>query len=307
MSRVLFLFLIFLSALYGSNILSYNIYDRTDRVDVMLTFDTPYHGKILKSRNNSKIILKLYDVKIESSKIKHLSSHFLTTLSLNPMDGYTQVVATIPTSDIILKASKTADGYGLRLRFIKKSALETASQIKKNASKEQNKIFPNLPTKQANEIPTNYYIVIIILTIAVIVMLLLKRKVANLQHQQKSKGQNWLFKTPSPKTPTKKDPQNEDVSIRFQKRIDAHNSVVMIDFLDTSYLLLLGEHNNILLEKFQDNIPKTQGEFEQILTQKESELDTFLKVEQKIDKKENEKEDILRSFSKKASNISYDL
>ena len=313
MSRLFFFFALLASTLSASNILSYNIYDRTDRVDVMLTFDTPYHGKILKSRYSSKIVLKLYDAKIESSKIKHLSSRFLQSLSINPMDGYTQIVASVPSEDIVLKASKTADAYGLRLRFVKKSALQTASQLKQQASQStpQGKIFPNLPTKQSSDISTSYYIVVTLLIIAVIIMLILKRKVtphsASTGRQQKS----WLFKGTAPKAPvmqnSKLSAKNaDDVSIRFQKRIDEHNSVVMLDFLDQSYLLLIGEHNNILLEKFSDNVPTTQGEFETMLQKKNSELDQFLKVEQTPTSKAQEGEDLLRAFSKKASNTPYE-
>jgi hypothetical protein len=32
--------------IYASKILSYNIYDRTDRADIMITFDVPYDGVI---------------------------------------------------------------------------------------------------------------------------------------------------------------------------------------------------------------------------------------------------------------------
>ncbi len=312
MSRLLVLCILFISSLQAANILSYNIYDRTDRVDVMLTFDTPYHGKILKSRYNSKIVLKLYGAKIESSKIKHLSSRFLKSLSINPMDGYTQIVASVPSDDIVLKASKTADSYGLRLRFVKKSALQTASHIKQQASQTNTgtKAFPNLPTKQSNDISTSYYIVITLLVIAVIVMLILKRKLTNKPEQAKQQ-KSWLFKGSTPKAPAmqsvKTSAKNgDDVTIRFQKRLDEHNSVVMLDFLNQSYLLLIGEHNNILLEKFQDNVPTTQGEFETMLQEKNHELDQFLKVEQTPTSKTEEVEDLLRAFSKKASNTPYE-
>ena len=309
MSRLFLLLWLFVGTLAASNILSYNIYDRTDRVDVMLTFDTPYHGKILKSRYRSKIVVKLYDAKIESSKIKNLSSRFLRSISINPMDGYTQIVASVPADDIVLKASKTADAYGLRLRFVKKSALQSASRIKQQASQsaEEGKLYPNLPTKQSSDISTSYYVVITLLLIAVIVMLILKRKLVNAPAQKK---RSWLFNGGAPKAPVMKNTQTakseEDVSIRFQKRLDERNSVVMLDFHNQSYLLLLGEHNNILLEKFQENVPTTQSEFETMLQEKNSELDQFLKVEQTPSSKVDEGIDLLRTFSQKASNTPYE-
>ena len=100
-------------ALNASKILSYNVYDRTERVDVMITFDTPYDGSIKQSITNNKIIIKLENSEIESSKSKKLTSKYLQKLTITQMSGYTQIVATVPSSTK-LKASKTSDAYGLR-------------------------------------------------------------------------------------------------------------------------------------------------------------------------------------------------
>jgi len=67
-------------SLFASKILSYNIYDRTDRADVMITFDTPYNGVIKQSRGKSKITIKLENASIESPKIKKVASRFLHTV-----------------------------------------------------------------------------------------------------------------------------------------------------------------------------------------------------------------------------------
>ncbi len=66
-----FLILALALSLNAAKILSYNIYDRTDRVDVMITFDTPYDGIIKQSITKSKIIIKLQDASIESEKQKN--------------------------------------------------------------------------------------------------------------------------------------------------------------------------------------------------------------------------------------------
>ena len=311
MIRIFLVASLLLGTLLASNILSYNIYDRTDRVDIMLTFDTPYRGKILKSRHEGKIVLKLYDAKIESSKIKRLSSRFLKSLSINPMNGYTQIVASVPTNDILLKVSKTADAYGLRLRFVKKNALSTASQIKRQAAQNgtNRKLYPDLPTKQSDNLSASYYIVVTLLVVMVMIMFIVKKRVVK-QREASGPKAGWLFKSDTVKKPTmqgaKPTPEGEDVSIRFQKRLDEHNSVVMLDFLDMSYLVLLGAHNNILLEKFHGEKPATQSEFEALLQEKNSELDTFLKVEQHSPSEPPQPLDPLRSFSNKASHTPYE-
>lgn len=67
------------------------------------------------------------------------------------------------------------------------------------------------------------------------------------------------------------------VHIRFQKTLDASHSVAMLDFGTQSYLVLLG-NNTILLDKFQDNIPISQNEFETMLKSKHQELDGFFQL-----------------------------
>jgi len=131
MTKFLLLFLLPFS-LFASKILSYNIYERTDRADVMLTFDTPYTGQIKQSISKSKIIIKLEDATIESPKIKKVSSRYLHSLTITPINNKTLIVASIAPSTRLI-ASKTSDGYGLRLRFTDKIAVKSSTATATNA------------------------------------------------------------------------------------------------------------------------------------------------------------------------------
>ncbi len=290
------LILIFLLpfTLYASKILSYNIYDRTDRVDVMITFDTPYNGVIKQSMSKSKIIVKLEDAFIESSKTKQLSSNFLQSLNITPMSGYTQIVASIPPS-VKLQASKTADSYGLRLRFT-----NIPSKNIQDTSVESTSFADTLPTKRGDEMSQSYYIVVAILVIGILILFIIKKKMTN--KKELPHPNSWLFHSSNEKT-TPAEAQtyaNGDISIRFQKSIDSKNSVVMLDFGEQSYLVLMGA-NNILLDKFNDNKPTTQEDFETILRSRHQELDDFLRVEK------NEMKEPLQSYKEKAASILYEV
>ncbi|MDA3909104.1 MAG: hypothetical protein PF437_08440 [Sulfurimonas sp.] len=290
MIKLLLIFILPL-ALNASKILSYNIYDRTDRADVMITFDTPYEGVIKQSISNSKIIIKLTDAKIESSKFKKLSSKHLYSLNITPMSGYTEIVASV-SNNITLKASKTSDAYGLRLRFSPK----VTTQVKMPESEGSN-ILASLPTKKDGEMTQSYYIVIAILIVGIILLIMIKRRATpkNKQTQQNS----WLFKESQSgqKNPTTS-PKDDNVSIRFQKSIDSSNSVVMLDFGDQSYLVLMGA-SNILLDKFTDNKPVTQEDFETILQNRHQELDEFLSLK-------DETKEPLQAYKERSASISYE-
>ncbi|MCK9453778.1 hypothetical protein [Sulfurimonas sp.] len=289
MIRVLLFFLLPLS-LYASKILSYNIYDRTDRVDVMITFATPYEGVIKQSLSDSTILIKLEDASIESSKLKKLSSKYIKSIAITPMSGYTQIAAAVPPS-IALQASKTSDGYGLRLRFA--PAVPTDKEPEKLQEADS---LHSLPTKKSDDIAQSYYIVITILIIGIIILFYIKKRVST--PQTKQNRTSWLFAQNSEAEKKVSQPTlSNDVSIRFQKSLDSQNSVVMLDFGEQSYLVLMGK-NNILLDKFTQNRPVTQDDFESILQSRHQELDNFLNSSE-------DSTEYLQAYKEKAASSRY--
>ena len=297
-----FLLLLLPFTLYASKILSYNIYDRSDRVDVMLTFDTPFTGTIRQSTTKTKIIIKLEDTTIESPKIKKISSKYLQTLTITPMQNETQIVAVVPSS-VHLIASKTSDGYGLRLRFTTKQALKKNSKTFSNSTSSNS--LSSLPTKKDDDMTQSYYIVIAILVIGILILFYIKRKIPTQNRQTLKEQEKWLFKSNDKQEDVAE--KSNEVVIRFQKPIDTKNSVVMLDFGDQSYLVLMG-NNNILLDKFRDNKPTSQQEFESILQERHEELEDFLQgknsssPESILNKKTQEP---LQAYKERAASLLY--
>ncbi|MBT5935119.1 hypothetical protein [Sulfurimonas sp.] len=298
MIKYFLLLLLLPLSLFSSKILSYNIYERTDRADVMITFDTPYHGNIKQSISNSKIIIKLRDASIESSKIKKVSSPYLQSLAITKLKGQTQLVALVSPS-VRLIASKTTDAYGLRLRFTSK--VTQAPMINKQLVTQQNP-FSALPTKKNSDMSSSYYIVVGILILGIIILMILKNKIQGQQPKKSRQAKNsWLFKS----TDQVNDIQAQktdyrDVSIRFQKLINDKNSVVMLDFGVESYLVLMG-NSNILLDKFTDNKPSNQEEFESVLQSRNQELEDFLGSNYS----EGSRKEPLQAYKEKAASLIY--
>jgi len=294
-------------SLFASKILSYNIYDRTDRADLMITFDTPYNGIIKQSRRSSKIIIKLEDATIESAKIKKVSSRFLQSVAITPMQNETQIIATVPSS-IKLIASKTADGYGLRLRFTNKASTTKNTTTQSAAvAGEKNNPLSNLPTKKGDNLSQSYYIVISILLIGIAILFYIKRKTLPKKQQAQSQKTPWLFNANASHKETeqvaKRQQDTNEVTIRFQKAIDANNSVVMLDFGKESYLVLMG-NSNILLDKFHEDKPASQQEFETILQDRHEELESFLNSSNKASMHTETKEP-LQAYKERAASLIY--
>ncbi|MDP1785599.1 MAG: hypothetical protein Q8K81_09270, partial [Sulfuricurvum sp.] len=259
--KKLALFLLLPAILFGSKILSYNIYDRHDHVDVMLTFDTPYEGVLRQNRQGDVIIIKLEEASIDAPWIKDISSEFLQKLSISPNGDYIEIVANVP-SNVLLQASKTSDSYGLRLRF---NPPATAKMTEESSSQSA-AVTSDLPTKKGNEFEQSYYVVIGILVVGIGILFWLKqgiaRKTSNMRAESKAP---WSFNTEKkssqilPSSPSLASTLDSGgVHVRFQKTLDATHSVAMLDFGTQSYLVLLG-NNAIVLDKFQDNIPISQN------------------------------------------------
>ncbi len=300
-----FLLLLLLSiSLYASQILSYNVYNRTDRVDLMITFDTPYDGVIKESHNRSKVIVKLENSTIEASKIKKISSPFLQSLTITPLNDETQIMA-ITTQPVKFVASKTSDGYGLRLRFVPSTFSTTQQSVTKESQSSTNEsnYLSNLPTKKSNDLTLSYIIVTLILLIGIFILFYLKRKITPKKPLKtdapQTKESQWLFNA----TTTEEELINNNVSIRFQKAIDDHNSVVMLDFGEESYLVLMG-NSNILLDKVHENRPTSQTEFESILQSRHEKLEEFLHGP-KEQVTYNEEKEPLQAYKERAASIAY--
>jgi len=270
--------------LLASQILSYNVYDRTDRVDIMLTFDTPFEGSLRQQRQNDTIIIKLDDAQIEAVKQKQLNSPFLSKLTISPSGNGTQIIARVPEK-ITMQASKTADAYGLRLRFLSAPAMTSSS------ARETQPSLSALPTKSTDGMEQSYITVAIILIIGIAIIFWLKR---SMQQRAGVPSQSSLFgKKTAPGTQAAP-PSQEGATIRFQKALDAHNSVMMLEYAQASYLVIIGT-NNIVLDKFYGDRPVTQSDFEMILKKNEAQLESYMQIDNV------ESTELLQSYKEKAS------
>lgn len=270
------LLLLLTTLVWGSKILTYNIYDRHERVDVMLTFDTPYEGVLRQNQQGDLITIKLEEASIDTPLNKTINSSYLQNITITPVGDQIQITAKV-NKNVILQASKTSDSYGLRLRFSPPAIVPLAGE---NTTDKVS----SLPTKDGSEFEQSYYVVIGILVIGIAILFWLKQNIATRATAIHAAPRTpWLFNptdkksTAAPLSTPTSTIADGGVHIRFQKTLDPVHSVAMLDFGTQSYLVLLG-NNTILLDKFQDNIPITQNDFEALLRTKHQELDGYFQL-----------------------------
>ena len=242
--------LLFIVTGYANNIINVSYFPNNDKIDILFSLDTPFKGKVEKIENNDYKIDNVFINRIEQKKFKNGLN-----LIISPLDKNSVEIKINYNLSLKIKASLTAKGYGLRIRIYGfKQQIQTV-----------NMNLQQTPAPDFNYI--NYIIMIFILIILIVVLFIVKKKM-----QQK--------------LPTKL--QKDGYKVLYQKMIDPKNRLLMIEIFEKRYLLLLGDKNNILLDKFSDNEElneiSSQNEFDGLLNNKMKDdiKDTYLSNASKI-------------------------
>ena len=204
-----------------------------------------------------------------------------------------------------VSASKTTDGFGLRVRVTPQAAInspattaissqETKENITEasNLSGEQNgsnlsasaqspglNLAPqsgdvNFMTQGMSDmIDYRYYSVLGVLALLLLALLFVKTKLKNKQSAFKTKQKNdWFEKV-------KKD---EEVEIIYEKPLDGVNKVVLFQHLDRRYLVLTGA-SNVLLDKFGEEQMTSEQDFQSFFEENQKKLNAYIENRQTLD------------------------
>ena len=302
--RIFAALLLFFAALWGSNLSTYNIYERSDRVDIMLSFDAPYSGTILQERKDGAITLLFKDLQNDQSIEKSVNSSILQELLFEPR-GQNLALVIKSAAEVSVSASKTTDGFGLRVRVTPQattnspattaiSSQETKENITEasNLSGEQNgsnlsasaqspglNLAPQsgdvnfMAQGMSDMVDYRYYSVLGVLALLLLTLLFIKTKLKNKQNAFKTKKKNdWFEKV-------KKD---EEVEIIYEKPLDGVNKVVLFQHLDRRYLVLTGA-SNVLLDKFGEEKMTNEQDFQSFFEENKKKLNAYIENRQTLD------------------------
>ena len=304
--RIFVALLLFFAALWGSNLSTYNIYERSDRVDIMLSFDAPYSGAILQERKDGAITLLFKDLQNDQNIEKSVNSSILQELLFEPRG---QNLALVIKSDarVAVSASKTTDGFGLRIRVTPENAASSAaaSALSPQETRENITDASNLSSGKQNAanlaaasaqspglnlsaqngdvnfmtqgmsdmIDYRYYSVLSVLALLLIVLLFIKARLKNKQKTLKTKRENsWFEKVKS----------DEGVDILYEKPLDNVNKVVLFQHLDRRYLVLTGA-SNVLLDKFGEEKMTSEQDFQTFFEENQKKLNAYIENRQTLD------------------------
>ena len=256
MIKGLILLIMITLSLFSGTVINQNIYEKENSVDIMLSFDTPYKGKVIQKKNNENTILILENATVSEKSTQEINSHVVQSLTLTPYKKQL-LIELIGIDAFEVDASKTVDNYGLRLRIKPQLSLEALTPIKESEFK----------TKKEDDISSSYLKVFLVLAALIAFLYLLKRWLLNRGGDFQG---NWLFDKNEEK-------RKNQIKIKHQRALDVKNRVALISYADKEYLLLLG-NNNLLLDTFDASNPAS---FDTVLSQNEEALSDFIKQKSK--------------------------
>ncbi len=264
MKKIL-LFLVLATLSFSANLLTHNIYEREDRVDIMLSFDSPYEGQIFQERAAGSITLTLSDLSYNKLIKKNINSNIIQKLTIQ-LDKNSLKIILKSKNNINVIASKTTDGFGLRIRV--KLIKNTPNKMKNSISQTTNNS-NNIPTFQDSSlIDTRYVLVVGFLFFLLLIMFWVRKRIAN---KDNFTGENsWLFKTNAL--------AGQNIKIIHKKPIDTKNSVVLIEFGNKKYLVMSG-NSNVLIDTFGEKDLENSSEFEKAFEDNRKKLDDYLKLQ----------------------------
>ncbi|WP_024791149.1 flagellar biosynthetic protein FliO [Lebetimonas sp. JS032] len=206
----------------------------------------------LDSKFDGKIIklaqnkFLIKNIKTDNAVEKNFNNFFVKSVIITPVKNSVEVeIASKKKYNV--NVALTPDGYGIRFRIQSLKPLQT-----------------NLPTMPKENFSfTRYIIVVTILIILAIILLYLKKR-------------GFSSKLPALKN---------DMKVLSQKFIDAKNKVVLFEYQNKKYLMLIG-NTNILLDVFEKNFkaPKNEAEFDEMLklNNKINDIEKYIKTADNI-------------------------
>jgi flagellar biogenesis protein FliO len=231
----------------------------------MLSFDTPYNGKVFLKKDGHDFIITLNNIHFNKKITKNINSPIISGIEIIPKKTDINIILK-SKKEINIIASKTTDGFGLRLRAMISNRIPQKTSFQKNTLKNSDiKAFDSLPLDKKGYTDSRYYMVILVLFLLLIVLWIVKKRLF-----KPAAEKNWLFKNSV---------NENEVKILYRKAIDAKNSVLVLSYMDKRYLVLTGSSNQ-LLDKFSSDNESIDDdkEFEEMFAKNRKKLDEFLKV-----------------------------
>ncbi len=280
------IFLFFLALpLFGAKLINYNIYDRNDRVDVMLSFDSAYNGNISQKTEKNFTLLTLSELSFPKEELKNLNSSLVDKIQISSKNDKTYIMFQ-NKAKVSLDISSINDKFGVRIRVTSENLNRNLnSNPNPNQNLNQN-VNQNSPVASASILNTNadskelksknsslegfnYTQYILVMLVLVLILIAL-----------------WWFK----RTMNQKGFINsKNFNVAFQRPLDKNNQFMILEYKNKRYVMIIGS-SNVLLESVEftedelnrkDEFDKKEENFDSVFEENKRKIQNLIQKRQK--------------------------
>lgn len=250
--RFLVLFFLILP-LYSVELVGYNVYDRNDRVDLMLSFDNAYNGKISQKKEKNLTLLTFSDLKYSKNELKELNSKLVDKISISSKNNNTYIMLQ-NKENIHLELSSINDKFGVRIRVVEQGN----TQVTTPALNSTGDLMPKPKSTSLEGYDyTNYILVMLVLLILLLGLWWFKR--------------TMLYKN---------NKVSRDFNMIFQRFLDKNNQLVVFDHANKRYTMIIGNSNVLLesaeLSEEQKYSEQTEKNFDSFFEENKKRIQTLI-------------------------------
>lgn len=208
--------------LFAVKLLEYKIHsEQNDSVNITLSFDGVYDGKIDEKRDREAVFLTLNGVNYPKEEIRTINSPLITKILLSPNTKENKITLILQAkNDVRVNTQAINDNTGLMIRALDKTAPTSSGAL----------FFKQEPQKNSFEAKFDYTNYILIITLLFVLLGILW----------------WLSRS------MKKGRNTKEFRVLFQRPLDRQNKFVVLEFGSKNYVMILGT-SNVLLETIDKN------------------------------------------------------
>ena len=240
--RIVVLILVLSLHLFASMILNLNVKEHQNSIDLILNFDTPYTGALIKKRSKEHIDLILKKVTLLAPWQKKLSSKLVYQISATPLQKAT-LISFYTTTNPSLVAARSKDGYSLKISLYSKNAAKPSNTT-------SNALFSNIFQKTPLKKIGIFILGTAILVLALFLLLrILTKSASGVKETKRIIVDNH---------------QTQNFKILFEKPLDDKNKIALIEHNGIQYLVIIGS-TNVLLGKYKEGEIDSHEKFERAI------------------------------------------
>jgi hypothetical protein len=225
--RLLTIFLFFSCLAFAVNLRGIATTEETDSVKFVLQFDNPYEGKIEQNVTDKGVVLTFQGLNIEARKDWSFDKSFIKKAFMLSVAPNLSVLFIETTTPVVINSDTNSNNLKTTISVVPKPAAENQAADAVE------------PPSNFDILGWRYAVVIIFMIVLIVILIIVKKKMHN--------GAPIAISGILAKT------GNDDIKVISQRYIDNANKLMLIEYEDAKYLILVGS-SSMVIDKFYENV-----------------------------------------------------